>query len=132
MKLSVAIRLGAMIRPQGRHAYLRHGKSCAVGAALEAIGVPLKDLGNDMFERTSEHEAAEEFARRPEFKEWSQINAKANQVCPSCSKDQGSVTNAIVCLNNEHRWTRERIADWVESIESPALSPVAQGQEVGG
>src|SRR5258708_1049300 len=43
MKLSAAIRIGAKMRPQIKGAYLRHGKSCAIGAAMEgALGITEK------------------------------------------------------------------------------------------
>ena len=38
MRLSEAIRLGAMIRPKARGRFLHNGASCAQGAALEAVG----------------------------------------------------------------------------------------------
>ena len=41
MKLSEAIRLGAMLRPQGTHHYLGNGESCAMGAALARLRYPL-------------------------------------------------------------------------------------------
>lgn len=38
MRLSEAIRLGAMLKPQGFGSYFRHGATCAMGAAIEAVG----------------------------------------------------------------------------------------------
>ena len=40
MRLSEAIRLGAMIRPKPRGRFSHNGASCAQGAALEAQGLP--------------------------------------------------------------------------------------------
>lgn len=40
MKLSEAIRLGSMLKPQGRGHLLFEDKTCALGAACEADGVP--------------------------------------------------------------------------------------------
>lgn len=39
MRLSEAIRLGAMLRPQITGATFRDGGSCAIGAAMEAAGL---------------------------------------------------------------------------------------------
>ena len=36
-KLSTAIRIGSLIRPQCREDYFRDGKSCALGAAFEGF-----------------------------------------------------------------------------------------------
>jgi hypothetical protein len=38
-KLSQAIRIGAKIRPQCRGSYFSEGRSCALGAAMEAMDV---------------------------------------------------------------------------------------------
>jgi len=46
MRLSEAIRLGAMIRPKARGRFLHNGASCAQGAALEAVGAA---CGDDVF-----------------------------------------------------------------------------------
>lgn len=40
LKLSEAIRIGARLRPQAIGVFFEDGKSCAIGAAMEAIGVP--------------------------------------------------------------------------------------------
>ena len=102
MKLSEAIRLGSMLRPQGFGAYTRDGRSCALGAAREAIGLILGWPG-----------------------EWVVILSK-RQKCPVCCvADVATVSlrhlvidrlfETIVLLNDEHHWTREQIADFIES-----------------
>lgn len=101
MKLSEAIRLGAMIRPQGFiiGPYDCFRKSCALGAALEAVG-----LGY-----TYAHQKVKE--------RWTWINNEPVLKCPEC-KDVGEFQYIVgVHLNDFHRWTRERIADWVATIE---------------
>lgn len=128
MRLSEAIRLGAMLRPQARHDYMRTGRSCAIGAALEAIGIPLRNRADDDFERTNEHEAIQELRLRPEFHEWGKLEKPANRICPGCGRTPDSVSGVIIELNNQHGWTRERIADWVEGVEHEPvpLEPVAE------
>jgi hypothetical protein len=124
MRLSEAMRLGAMIRGQAFGVLfnplpLRAGEalppeatSCAMGAAVEAIGERcVQDAPRD----------------------WCPL---LNIVirCPECGQRghaslNGSVIEMIVALNNEHRWTREKIAAWVESIELRVLGPAAEGAQ---
>lgn len=102
MKLSEAIRLGAMLRPQGfgRSYDKRNGGTCAFGAACEACGIDVTD---------DKATGAAKLA-------WYGFYASLMGVpCPVCNAS-GSVT--IPHLNDHHHWTRERIADWVESIEN--------------
>jgi hypothetical protein len=64
--------------------------------------------------------------------------------CPGCPPDGHPpqwLTDAIQHLNDDHRWTRERIADWVEGVEqeseravvaeSAEILPSARGQDAG-
>ena len=99
MKLSEAIRLGAMIRPQAFGHRFRAGGSCAWGAAQEAIGlhgphVSWMDLPAD----------------------WRSIWSW--RPCPDLSCNHRFNYSLIAHLNDDHRWTRERIADFVTTIES--------------
>jgi hypothetical protein len=97
MKLSEAIRLGSLLRPQGfRYLFDNHGRTCALGAALDAIR-KLPDFLSDRY--------------IPE--EWINFINYHSQ-CPACP----FVGNVITHLNDFHKWTRESIADWIESIES--------------
>jgi hypothetical protein len=102
MTLSEAIRLGSMLGPQIRGRYYGpNHSSCAIGAALLAIG---KDA---------------ETSPAPYFP---QLHIVA--VCPSCNllpkrfpNSHFSLWAIIAHLNDAHRWTRQQIADWVETIE---------------
>lgn len=96
MRLSEAIRLGSMLHPQhyGTLTKRQGGKvvaTCALGAALQAgyLFVEMFDCGG--------------------------------ATCPvsGCvsSRERVSVASVIGHLNDFHRWTREQIADWVESEE---------------
>lgn len=98
MKLSEAIRLGAMMKPQIRGAIETDHGTCAYGAALDAVGKlqECRSVGlhislgwGDPFELVN---------------------------CPVCGKPFHN--KAIGHLNDFHCWTREAIADWVESIEN--------------
>lgn len=114
MRLSEAIRLGAMLRPQA-FGVCDPDRSCALQAMAEALGVQRHEGYRDAL-----------------FKHWPWVH-ELRAHCPACNCD-GIKESTISHLNDLHKWTRERIADWVETIEPqplPALSPVAQGQEVG-
>jgi hypothetical protein len=121
MKLSEAIRLGSMNGPQvfGRLGDFSGG-TCAQGAAVLAIG-----LMPDAFKGISIQ------ARFIDAFPVSVIPVR----CPEC-ETRNVAGNVMAHLNNDHKWTRERIADWVETIErahephDPACdsSGVTQGQ----
>ena len=95
LKLSEAIRLGSMLKPQGfRCGSARMGarQTCAFGAAQDALG---RVIGWD-----------------------DPLTAiVTTQVCPSCGGRQHSNLAVVIHLNDDHRWTREQIADWVEQFE---------------
>jgi hypothetical protein len=119
LQLSEAIRLGAMLRPQGLGAYLRDGKSCALGAALEAVGtVPsqLESAGTTLGEIIHRWSVAAVGAR-----------------CPRCrgSYYVMTVVEAIVHLNDHHHWSREEIADWVATYEKPTDVVVTEPEVAG-
>lgn len=99
MKLSEAIRLGAMLKPQSFYDYEIAGGTCAIGAALDAIGA-LSSFDDD----------AEFFPilRREQ----------RDVQCPACRQWLSYASGVIVHLNDAHHWTRERIADWVETVEA--------------
>lgn len=133
MKFSEAIRLGAMIRPQAFFTLfdLETQSSCALGAAAEAIGVLDLTAQNRFIEN----------AKTLVPREWKW--AKQTVECPECGTDWVSecflgsdVQGVLVHLNNDHRWTRERIADWVALLEeahesaqsSAAVDPIADSE----
>lgn len=95
MQLSEAIRLGAMIRPQCFGRLFLNGRSCALGAAVEAAGVKLSD--------PQDYDALR--AR------WPILNVTI---------DDSTVLDTIVLSNDCSELTREQIADWVETIEAQA------------
>lgn len=105
MKLSEAIRLGSMLGPQTFHQLHRANATCARGAALLAIGI--KDWAEN--DEVAHTEWPILFEMRPELKS-----------CEICGKEYVAelLVFAITHLNDQHRWTRERIADWVEQIEN--------------
>jgi hypothetical protein len=103
MKLSEAIRLGSMLKRQGfGSSAFDPDRSCVLLAACDAIG--------------EAHNNAGIVALYESHWRWAAAKAK----CPECQFDGNghfSVTGISAHLNDDHRWTRERIADWVESVE---------------
>ena len=92
MKYSEAIRLGAMLGPQcfGMEAD-RDGGLCANGGATRAAG----------------YYAVYQFG----------AITKTLANCPVCGRRGELATIVAEELNDHHRWTRERIANWVETKE---------------
>ena len=106
MKLSEAIRLGAMLQKQCFSGYYGRGTSCAMGAALEAVG-----------KRSSidDHNSEKAYALWP----WLRFYEHRRQICPLGCDLVCTYTglHLIAHLNDTHRWTGERIADWVATVE---------------
>lgn len=103
MRLYEAIRLGSKLHPQGFGGFRNYQGgtivTCAIGAVGEAIGLDLKK--NINAERLRHH--------------WPWM-FQTSSPCPVCQCEY-QVICIITHLNDDHRWTRERIADWVETIE---------------
>ena len=87
LKLSEAIRAGAKLRPQGFGATFKDGKSCAVGAAYEAVtGLTSWPQHEEVYSFLSRHFGV-----------------------------PYSLLRRDVCEKNDSRETREQIADWLEA-----------------
>lgn len=112
MRLSEAMRLGAMLRPQVEGVYFAFGGSCAIGAAIEATGGDIAD------EESHEAHIVAHFG-------WID---KAKTNCPAC-QDRDEVGCIITHLNDVHEWTRDRIADWVATIEPQEAQPESVDSE---
>jgi hypothetical protein len=100
MKLSEAIRLGAMLNPQAFGNFTDGVGTCAIGAAHLAVGLPMRE---DV-----------DFPR-----EWDVV-LEFEGGCPECGLTVFDTTddlNIPAHLNDTHRWTRERIADWADCVE---------------
>ena len=123
MKLSEAIRLGAMALPPVYGPVFRGGPdgqpcaACAIGAALFAIGL------------TDMHDAVHFDSVIERVWPWTSQAVKS-------PVGFGKAVNLIVVMYERHGYTREQIADWVETLEraqephAPACEScdVAQGQ----
>jgi hypothetical protein len=106
MRLSEAIRLGSLLKPQTFGDYENLSGTCALGAACEAMGVDLACSG-DIAKFEISHALL------------------LSLDCPVCH--DAVAPDVVVHLNDDHRWTREAIADWLESQERELglQSPVA-------
>lgn len=108
MTLSEAIRLGAMLKPQGTgHTF--GDKTCALGAALEAVG-QTGDAGAGWFPVYQIWPIARQFVRYPGSS-------------PHLVGQTVMIGSACWMLNDQDHWTREEIADWVEQIENAQTTP---------
>lgn len=109
MTLSDAMRLGAMWRPKTRH-HLFHGQgSCALGAAAEGCGL---------------RDEVRTICKRPVTPtdlvfEWPELVCRSLP-CPACAAtgdaQRGVLYGLIAHLNDFHNWTREAIADWLDTL----------------
>lgn len=125
--LSQAIRLGAMIKRQafgfidevveikvtllGQEIVLATElATCALGAAFDAIG------------KLSVYEDLEDSRYFPIL--------AVMETCPVtacsdvCMMSAESLDNVIQHLNDDHYWTREQVAEWVEVIERRQFQPM--------
>lgn len=45
------------------------------------------------------------------------VGGRPGLLCPVCSaEERPTIRGAVVHLNDDHRWTREAIADWLETL----------------
>jgi len=113
VELSEAIREGAkMVGPQlvgllfGNHKDPQSG-GCAMGAALT------RRYG---WQYVREHPAGTMY--RLAAVEWPVMETIKEAPCGCESHEYGPyLVGAVVHLNNDHQWTREAIAEWVEVVE---------------
>lgn len=113
MRLSEAIRLGAMMRPQGFGHLYSKGRTCAFGAAYDAVGIGAENVGGE--------DACPCWP-------WVMLTMAD---CPVCGDRQTISCVVTSHLNDCHGWTRERIAGWVATIEpQDAVEPEPVDQTV--
>lgn len=104
MRYSEAMRLGATLGPQEFGClWKRHtdGASCAEGSALRAIGL-------DKVQNPPRELRAKAFP-------W--VYADNETLCPECGMKLSRVSSTVIHLNNDHKMSRNDIADWVATIE---------------
>lgn len=109
LKLSDAIRLGSMLRPQCFGLMFKNGGSCAIGAACEAVGLSSEDGMESFWDNNVQP------FKCPMYADYS------NVLSDHCMGSRNTINQMIVHLNDTHHWTRERIADWVSTVEPSAV-----------
>ena len=132
MRLSDAIRKGAKLNKQA-YGYTkdRDGGTCAWGAAGEAIGIEIPKgtlgclWGTEVWRRFK--------AEWP----WAMSASDTTSACPAskCHFQTSAVGDLIAHLNDNHRWSRESIAEWIDeygiSPEEPKVE-IPVKSEYGG
>ena len=101
MKLSEAIRMNGMMKPQGfgAESYLSLEAPCVLGGALQMIGKLPHSRDYSL-----------------PITVWEFLMNRAK--CPACSCARRiNVLGVLTHLNDWHKWTRSQIADWVETVE---------------
>lgn len=108
MKLSEAIRLGAMATDQGFKGYMDTPERCALAGASVAMGI-VGIKGAEEGRLIINYTALRAL--------WPELDQPS--VCPYCAHEskRHKVLDSIWHLNDLHRWTRGEIADWVEVLE---------------
>lgn len=138
MRLSEAIRLGAMItRPDRSGAFANYDpmlrqicQTCAMGAAF----VALTGLDMDVYIDTSVENLASALPIMITQAECPVQDCK--RTVPSLAMidriREGAITVADVAshLYEDHRWEREEVADWVETIEQALEVKEAEAKEL--
>lgn len=104
MTLSQAIREGAKLRPQAFGSTWYHNEngeviaSCAIGAAWEGITGDTNNLFNEIIDALG-------------------LDDCVDYYCPGCLLGVCGSGYFVSHLNDKHKWSRERIADYVAKIE---------------
>lgn len=118
--LSEAIRLGCEIKPRQVFKYMFEGKdgACALGAAAAAC--LSRPLGTNRDHCFSMEDSLLFRACLPVLIQFSScpLGCETGSRC-------GYLEDTVIHLNDDHRWTREKIADWIEeNFEQPVKQPV--------
>ena len=120
MRLSEAIRLGAMMTPQARGVVEdTDGSRCSLGSAWLAAGLQIHEghLSGGGLGTRPYSGGSHQYVVVPEG--WFKL-MELYVPCPECTAvlaGTRTISEQIPHLNDFHRWSRERIADWVELIE---------------
>lgn len=126
MKLSDAILLGSTMRPQ-IHGRLSDGEgTCAMGAAYEAAGI----LDAVLSTKDRDERIALKDSRFPGVCSGERYScpcegAARRTECLGLS----SLAQMVAHLNDDHFWTRERIAAWVASVEPQEVLEVGEANQ---
>lgn len=106
MKLSEAMSLGATLKPQSFGEWGDDKSTCALGAALDAIG------------QLSKYEAVSE-KRAKQIWPWLRVDISGvyQPACAECGYKFHNILDLVMHWNDKHKHARERIAKWLEKLE---------------
>lgn len=105
MRLSEAIMLGSTLSAQAFGCASRGDARCALSAACDALGKTYLDADGG-------------------FVFWPWLDRMTT--CPECARVRTIGEVVASCLNDKHQWSRERIAEWVASVEPAEMSKSAE------
>lgn len=126
MKLSEAIRIGSKQRPQAfyllfaskwvdtsRGPRLESYASCAWGAALEGAGLinPAIDDDHDYDEFIEEFDGLVDAHLDEDG-----VITKIQCAVADCEHNRYDIPYLVEHLNDDHKWSREKIAEWLEGM----------------
>ena len=114
MQLSEAILAGAGLRPQAFGSYFTgttrsDACSCVIGGIYE-VSFPGAALSHDAVVNRCESLCLL----------YPLIKSKELLYCPECAGEtvkHDNLLNILIHLNDDHRWTREQIAEYVKGLE---------------
>jgi hypothetical protein len=89
------------------------GSRCTLGAALAAVGRPCVGLPRKIVKEVE--------------KEWPHVMQMiGNFNCPACPQQHALLGSLIVHLNDQHFWSREKIAEYITQFEpdQPEAKPM--------
>jgi hypothetical protein len=106
MKLSEAIILGSMMKPQISGSYYSKDGTCALGAALDAVGRLHRGKGGPS-------------GRLLKIWPWLTWHVSGFK-CKACGtrRPASDMQDVVIHMNDGHKRSRESIASWVAEIEN--------------
>ena len=119
MKLSEMMILGAMMSPQTRGQLANDKGTCGLGAVVEASGLL------DKWKAIAALPQSEQLGKWDDF--WSSVPfyrfMQSIYIHP-ITGERRTVNSIIISLNDSHKWTRERIAQWIATIEPQEVTDI--------
>ena len=123
MYFSEAMRIGAAMKPQTFGSYSDGHGTCAIGAMWDAFNTQAQLKRQELYNNAFVFAEKELTSKEP---------------CPACGIFREFPTqpnNLIPHLNDYHKWSREAIADWLETMEvkysiRPMVTPEPESCDV--
>ena len=117
-------------------------ETCALGAAIRAVGCGSHQQVSNGKGKPFRGKAVKsgDKVNVIEFPDdWLPLLRMVPQCPVTLCKESDEVDRLVTHLNDDHRWTREQIAEWIETLEPPKeqgashpkLAKVELGQKLG-